>query len=137
MNLQLSFVNLPHPPKFFSPPWGFTCTQCTPWLRLCADVYQKLLAQAPGFLVDISFVAVSLVGGQIDGKSTCEDFCQSSSSFTSVSGPVLNPFDKTRSAGGSSSGSAVLVGHLSTFVVCTLLSTAHRGRFRYAEALND
>jgi len=69
-----------------------------------------------------SFVAVSLVGGRIDGKSTCEDYCQSSSSFTSVSGAVLNPFDTTRSAGGSSSGSAVLVSPfinlLSTFVHC-------------------
>lgn len=57
-----------------------------------------------------SFVFASLLaGGQIDGKSTCEDLCQTSSSFTSVSGPVLNPFDINRSAGGSSSGSAVLV----------------------------
>lgn len=48
-------------------------------------------------------------GGRITGKATCEDWCFSGSSFTSASGPVLNPFDMTRSAGGSSSGSAVLV----------------------------
>jgi len=51
-----------------------------------------------------------LAGGRIKGKSTCEDWCFSGHSFTSASGPVLNPFDMTRSAGGSSSGSGVLVG---------------------------
>ncbi|KAF6025108.1 hypothetical protein EB796_016587 [Bugula neritina] len=48
-------------------------------------------------------------GGTIRGKSTCENQCCSGNSFTSASGPVLNPHDITRSAGGSSSGSAVLV----------------------------
>ncbi|XP_071961362.1 amidase-like [Antedon mediterranea] len=48
-------------------------------------------------------------GGEIIGKSTCEDWCYSDSSFTAARGPVLNPIDKTRTAGGSSSGSAVLV----------------------------
>ncbi|ELU15492.1 hypothetical protein CAPTEDRAFT_176403 [Capitella teleta] len=48
-------------------------------------------------------------GGCIKGKSVCENMCYSGSSFTSDSGPVLNPFDPRRSAGGSSSGSAVLV----------------------------
>ena len=50
-----------------------------------------------------------VAGGRIKGKSTCEDFCFCGSSFTPASGPVLNPFDMTRSAGGSSCGSAVLV----------------------------
>ncbi|KAF6025113.1 hypothetical protein EB796_016592 [Bugula neritina] len=49
------------------------------------------------------------VGGTIVGKSTCENQCLSANSFTSASGPVPNPHDITRSAGGSSSGSAVLV----------------------------
>lgn len=48
-------------------------------------------------------------GGRIRGKATCEDWCFCGSSYTSASGPVLNPFDTTRSSGGSSSGSAVLV----------------------------
>ncbi|XP_067945428.1 amidase-like isoform X2 [Watersipora subatra] len=48
-------------------------------------------------------------GGTIIGKSTCESQCFSGSSFTSLSGPVRNPHDTSRSAGGSSSGSAVLV----------------------------
>ncbi|XP_067948340.1 amidase-like isoform X1 [Watersipora subatra] len=47
--------------------------------------------------------------GTIIGKSTCENQCFSGSSFTSHGGPVRNPHDTERSAGGSSSGSAVLV----------------------------
>ena len=39
----------------------------------------------------------------------CEDLCFSGGSHTSRTGPVRNPWDPTRSAGGSSSGSAALV----------------------------
>lgn len=48
-------------------------------------------------------------GGEIVGKAVCEQFCFSGSSHTSDTGYVLNPHDPTRSAGGSSSGSAALV----------------------------
>jgi amidase len=48
-------------------------------------------------------------GGTILGKAVCESLCVSGGSHTSDTGPVYNPHDKTRSAGGSSSGSAVLV----------------------------
>lgn len=48
-------------------------------------------------------------GAIIVGKSVCEDLCCSGSSFTSACGPVRNPWDPTREAGGSSSGSAALV----------------------------
>jgi amidase len=48
-------------------------------------------------------------GAVIAGKSVCEDLCCSGSSFTSACGPVRNPWDPTREAGGSSSGSAALV----------------------------
>jgi len=48
-------------------------------------------------------------GATIAGKSVCEDLCCSGSSFTSASGPVRNPWDPSREAGGSSSGSAALV----------------------------
>ncbi|BAX94457.1 amidase [Mycobacterium shigaense] len=48
-------------------------------------------------------------GATVAGKSVCEDMCCSGSSFTSASGPVRNPWDTDREAGGSSSGSAVLV----------------------------
>ena len=46
-------------------------------------------------------------GGTIVGKTTCEDLCFSAYSYTSIHGPTLNPFDKTRISGGSSSGNAV------------------------------
>jgi amidase len=48
-------------------------------------------------------------GAAIAGKAVCEDLCFSGSSFTSASGPVRNPWDLDREAGGSSSGSAALV----------------------------
>ncbi|XP_075247557.1 urethanase-like isoform X2 [Convolutriloba macropyga] len=46
-------------------------------------------------------------GGTIIGKTTCEDLCYSSLSHTSKHGPVMNPFDSSRTSGGSSSGNAV------------------------------
>ncbi len=48
-------------------------------------------------------------GATIRGKSVCEDLCLSGASFTSKPHPVKNPWDPSRSAGGSSSGSAVLL----------------------------
>jgi amidase len=48
-------------------------------------------------------------GATIVGKAVCEDMCFSGGSFTSKPGPVLNPWDPTRIAGGSSSGSGALV----------------------------
>jgi amidase len=48
-------------------------------------------------------------GAEILGKAVCEHLCFSGSSFTSDTGPVLNPHNPEHSAGGSSSGSAALV----------------------------
>src|SRR6266568_1433799 len=48
-------------------------------------------------------------GATITGKSVCEDLCFSGGSHTSKTGPVRNPWDPSKSAGGSSSGSAALV----------------------------
>jgi amidase len=48
-------------------------------------------------------------GATITGKSVCEDLCFSGGSFTSQPRPVHNPWDPSRNAGGSSSGSAALV----------------------------
>jgi amidase len=64
------------------------------------------------YVPEIDATVVSRIldaGGEILGKAVCEDLCISGNSFTSVTGPVLNPYDLTRSAGGSSSGSAVLI----------------------------
>jgi len=52
---------------------------------------------------------VLAAGGTIVGKAVCEDLCFSGGSHTSRSGPVRNPWDQTRSTGGSSSGNAALV----------------------------
>src|SRR6516164_260698 len=48
-------------------------------------------------------------GATVTGKAVCEDLCFSGGSHTSRTGPVRNPWDRARSAGGSSSGSAALV----------------------------
>ena len=54
-------------------------------------------------------VRLLAAGATIAGKAVCEDLCFSGGSHTSRTGPVRNPWDPTRSAGGSSSGSAALV----------------------------
>src|SRR3954454_17538382 len=48
-------------------------------------------------------------GATIAGKAVCEDLCFSGGSHTSSTGPVRNPWDPSRTTGGSSSGSAALV----------------------------
>jgi amidase len=48
-------------------------------------------------------------GATILGKAVCESLCFSGGSHTSDTGPVRNPYDRSRSTGGSSSGSAALV----------------------------
>jgi amidase len=48
-------------------------------------------------------------GGTVAGTAACEDLCFSGNSFTNVNGPARNPYDPTRSSGGSSSGCGVLV----------------------------
>ncbi len=48
-------------------------------------------------------------GATIAGKSVCEDLCFSGGSHTAKTGPVRNPWNPAKSAGGSSSGSAALV----------------------------
>lgn len=52
---------------------------------------------------------VLAAGATLLGTAACEDLCFSGNSFTSASGPVRNPYDASRSSGGSSSGCAVLV----------------------------
>lgn len=65
-----------------------------------------------GFIPSVDATVIERLlgaGAVIAGKSVCEDLCCSCSSFTSACGPVRNPWDPTREAGGSSSGSGALV----------------------------
>uniref|UniRef100_A0A1I8G757 Amidase domain-containing protein n=1 Tax=Macrostomum lignano TaxID=282301 RepID=A0A1I8G757_9PLAT len=69
---------------------------------------ELLLANVP----DSDATVVSRVlqaGATIVGKATCEEFCFSGSSHTGYPGPVSNPHDPDRTAGGSSSGCARLL----------------------------
>jgi amidase len=69
-------------------------------------------ATVEGFVPRLDATVVTRVlgaGATITGKAVCEDLCFSGGSHTSRTGPVRNPWDLARSAGGSSSGSAALV----------------------------
>jgi len=48
-------------------------------------------------------------GATVAGKAVCESLCFSGASHTADTGPVRNPWDPTRTSGGSSSGSGALV----------------------------
>ncbi|KAH8657781.1 amidase signature domain-containing protein [Xylariales sp. PMI_506] len=64
----------------------------------------------PVSTIDATVVARALAAGAvIKGTSTCENFCASPLSWTSVTGPVDNPLLPGYTAGGSSSGSCALV----------------------------
>src|SRR5207253_8321438 len=65
-----------------------------------------------GYVPDVDATIVTRIldaGGTILGKAHCEYFCLSGGSHTNATGPVRNPRKMGYSAGGSSSGSAVLV----------------------------
>jgi amidase len=65
-----------------------------------------------GYVPDIDATIVTRIldaGGTILGKTHCEYFCFSGGSHTNATGPVHNPHKMGYSAGGSSSGSAVVV----------------------------
>ena len=65
-----------------------------------------------GYIPEIDATVVTRIldaGGTILGKAHCEYYCLSGGSHTNATGPVHNPYKKGYSAGGSSSGSAVLV----------------------------
>lgn len=59
---------------------------------------------------DATVVARLLAAGAtIAGKAVCEELCFDGGSHTSHTGPVRNPWNRSKSTGGSSSGSAALV----------------------------
>ena len=65
-----------------------------------------------GYTPEVDATVVTRIldaGGTILGKAHCEYYCLSGGSHTNATGPVHNPHKMCYSAGGSSSGSAVLV----------------------------
>lgn len=70
-------------------------------------------ATLKGYVPDIDATVVTRLldaGATITGKAHCEYFCLSGGSHTNATGPVHNPHRHGYAAGGSSSGSAALVG---------------------------
>ena len=66
-----------------------------------------------GYVPDVDATVVTRIldaGGEIAGKAVCESFCLSGGSHMADTGPTQNPSKRGYSAGGSSSGSAALVG---------------------------
>ena len=69
-------------------------------------------ATLEGYVPDIDATVVQRIldaGGTIAGKVHCEFYCLSGGSHTNATGPVHNPHKMGYSAGGSSSGSGVVV----------------------------
>src|SRR6266571_4118097 len=65
-----------------------------------------------GYVPEIDATIVQRIleaGGEIVGKVHCESYCISGGSHTGAKGPVHNPYKMGYAAGGSSSGSGVLV----------------------------
>jgi amidase len=69
-------------------------------------------ATLEGYIPDVDATAVTRVldaGGIVVGKAHSEYFCTSGGSHTNATGPIRNPHDPARTAGGSSSGCGALV----------------------------
>jgi amidase len=65
-----------------------------------------------GYVPDVDATLVTRIldaGGEIIGKTHCENYCISGGSHTNAKGPVQNPWKRGHTSGGSSSGSGVVV----------------------------
>lgn len=80
---------------------------CTPGLRTTAG--SRILADFVPPHAATALARLQAAGAILIAKSDLDEFGMGSSSETSASGPVRNPWDPERVAGGSSGGSAVAV----------------------------
>lgn len=97
-------------PSLLSPSSSSSFSSCLCLsLFLCISFYLSFSRATPHtHFVILSHI--SSLGGHITGKAACDDMCLSDSSWAASTGPIGNPIDMSRDAGGSSSGCASLVG---------------------------
>lgn len=122
-------IHLPAKPDNPLGAWAyrFTCTHSHPLSDLLKDETVCLkdniaMAGVPcllgtdtftGWVPKTDAIVVTRIlahGGTITGKAVCENLSRGAVSATAASGPVDNPYARGYSAGGSSSGTAALVG---------------------------
>jgi amidase len=87
---------LPHAVKDLQPVKGLRFTQGSP-------IYKERIAAADSLMVE----RLRKAGVIFVGKTNCPEFGLGSHTFNPVFGATHNPYDHTRSAGGSSGGAAV------------------------------
>ncbi|KAI0118411.1 amidase signature domain-containing protein [Nemania sp. FL0031] len=75
---------------------------------------------------------VLAAGADVHGTAVCENFCNSTSSFTSAQGTIENPHREGYSAGGSTSGGAALV---SSGLIDIAIGTDQGGSIRVPSSL--
>ncbi|KAI7547265.1 amidase signature enzyme [Hortaea werneckii] len=112
-------------------------TVCVKDCIAVADVPQSFGSDAfPAWTPQTDATVVSRVlnaGANLVGTATCENFCNSTSSFTSAQGIVENPHAAGYSSGGSTSGGAALV---AGGVVNIALGTDQGGSIRVPASLS-
>ncbi|KAI1341689.1 amidase signature domain-containing protein [Xylariaceae sp. FL0016] len=89
----------------------------------------------PAWTPDTDATVVTRVldaGADVHGTAVCENFCNSTSSFTSAQGIVENPHAEGYSAGGSTSGGAALV---SSGLIDIAIGTDQGGSIRVPSSL--
>lgn len=114
---------MPQAVKDLSPAAGLPCTQGSPLLR-------DFVAKEDGLMV----ARLKAAGCIVIGKTNTPEFGMGSHSFNPVFGVTRNPYDLTKTAGGSSGGAAV---SLATRMLCVADGSDFMGSLRNPAGWNN